>query len=81
MPRQLFANAKRKRARNSNTLNAGGSTAGGAGLRAAYALAEQIKDDSAISRVLLATDGDFNVGISNPEALKSLIETRRDSGT
>lgn len=64
-----------------DALNAGGSTAGGAGLRLAYALAEKMKDDGDISRVLLATDGDFNVGLSTPEAMKSLVEANRDSGT
>jgi Ca-activated chloride channel family protein len=64
-----------------NQLNAGGSTAGGAGLRAAYALADQMRDTGEISRVLLATDGDFNVGINNPDDMKSFIEKNRDSGT
>lgn len=62
-------------------LEAGGATAGGAGLRAAYALAEQMKETHEISRVLLATDGDFNVGIQTPDALKALVEQNRDSGT
>lgn len=64
-----------------DALNAGGSTAGGAGLRAAYALADQMKAEGEISRVLLATDGDFNVGINNPEDMKTAIEKNRDSGT
>ncbi len=61
-------------------LQAGGSTAGQAGLRQAYALAETMQSDSSIGRVLLATDGDFNVGISDPEDLKRFIEEKRDTG-
>ena len=62
-------------------LNAGGSTAGQAGLQQAYALAEDMREDGEISRVILATDGDFNVGISDPDTLKTFIEDKRDSGT
>ena len=47
-------------------LRAGGSTAGAAGIRQAYALAEGNFDEKAVNRVILATDGDFNVGITNP---------------
>lgn len=61
-------------------LEAGGSTAGQAGLQQAYALAKQMGGDGEIGRVLLATDGDFNVGISDPEALKTYVERQRDSG-
>ena len=63
-----------------NRLYAGGSTAGQAGLQQAYALAEQMAGDDAIGRVILATDGDFNVGISDPEALKEYVEDKRDGG-
>ncbi|MCB1875934.1 MAG: VWA domain-containing protein [Chromatiales bacterium] len=61
-------------------LSAGGSTNGGAGIRLAYRMAEQgfIKDG--INRVLLATDGDFNVGTVNFEALKDLVEEKRKTG-
>ena len=62
-------------------LHAGGSTAGQAGLQQAYALAEQMSDEGEVSRVILATDGDFNVGIHDPEALKDFIAEKRDSGT
>ena len=62
-------------------LHAGGSTAGQAGLQHAYATAAEMAEDGEVTRVILATDGDFNVGISNPEALKSYIEDKRDSGT
>ncbi|MCP5086706.1 MAG: VWA domain-containing protein [Rhodobacteraceae bacterium] len=64
-----------------NRLSAGGSTAGQAGLQQAYALAEQMGEDGDIGRVLLATDGDFNVGISDPEALKTFVEKKRETGT
>ncbi|MCP5072002.1 MAG: VWA domain-containing protein [Rhodobacteraceae bacterium] len=64
-----------------NRLSAGGSTAGQAGLQQAYALAEQMAEDGDIGRVLLATDGDFNVGISDPEALKTFVEKKRETGT
>ena len=63
-----------------NNLHAGGSTAGHAGLQQAYALAEQMAEDGDMSRVILATDGDFNVGISNTEELKGYIEEKRDTG-
>jgi Ca-activated chloride channel family protein len=62
-------------------LYAGGSTAGQAGLQQAYALAEQMADgNEATSRVILATDGDFNVGISDPESLKEYVEDKREGG-
>jgi Ca-activated chloride channel family protein len=61
-------------------LNAGGSTAGAAGIRQAYALAEGNFDKTAVNRVILATDGDFNVGITNREELKSFVERKRKTG-
>lgn len=61
-------------------LRAGGSTAGGQGIRLAYQLAEANYDKDAVNRVLLATDGDFNVGIRNPEELKGFVERKRKSG-
>lgn len=60
-------------------LRAGGSTNGGAGIELAYQLAEKHYVKKGINRVLLATDGDFNVGTVNHEALISLIETKRES--
>ncbi|RLJ60705.1 Ca-activated chloride channel family protein [Litoreibacter meonggei] len=62
-------------------LHAGGSTAGGEGLRAAYALAGQMSRDGEVSRVLLATDGDFNVGMQSDAELKGFVEQKRKSGT
>ena len=61
-------------------LQAGGSTAGGAGIRKAYSLAESHFDPEGVNRVILATDGDFNVGIRDPEALKNFVERKRHSG-
>ncbi len=61
-------------------LQPGGSTAGAAGIRQAYALAESSFDEEGVNRVILATDGDFNVGITNREELKGFIERKRKSG-
>jgi Ca-activated chloride channel family protein len=61
-------------------LTAGGSTAGAEGIRQAYQLAEQSLDGTGINRVILATDGDFNVGITDPEELKSFVERKRETG-
>ena len=62
-------------------LTSGGGTAGEAGLAEAYALAAQMQAKGEVSRVLLATDGDFNLGLSDPEALKDFIAEKRESGT
>ncbi len=61
-------------------LEAGGSTAGAAGIQLAYAVARQHFDPAATNRVLLATDGDFNVGVTGEGALRELVERERDSG-
>ena len=61
-------------------LTAGGSTAGGEGIRQAYALAGQAMKKGGVNRVILATDGDFNVGISDPERLKDFVAEKRKSG-
>ena len=61
-------------------LSAGGSTAGGEGLKLAYSLAARNLRKNGVNRVMLFTDGDFNVGITNQEELKSFIEKQRDSG-
>ncbi|MEY8096632.1 von Willebrand factor type A domain-containing protein [Falsihalocynthiibacter sp. S25ZX9] len=62
-------------------LEAGGGTAGQEGLQQAYTIAKSMQSEGEVTRVLLATDGDFNVGIHDPAALKSFIETKRDEGT
>ncbi|MEP2451017.1 MAG: VWA domain-containing protein [Nitratireductor sp.] len=61
-------------------LGAGGSTAGEAGLREAYRLAQESFVEGGVNRVMLATDCDFNVGQSSDEDLKRLIEDKRRSG-
>ena len=61
-------------------LQAGGSTHGSAGIKLAYALAEQHLIAGGINRVLIASDGDMNVGTVNIEALKNLVEQKRHSG-
>ncbi len=61
-------------------LEAGGSTNGGAGIQLAYKLAEEQFVKGGINRVILATDGDFNVGITNQGELTRLIEQKRASG-
>ena len=61
-------------------LQAGGSTAGGAGLRLAYSLAGEHFKQNGNNRVILATDGDFNVGESSNKAMETLIEEKRKEG-
>ncbi len=63
-----------------DSLRAGGSTNGGAGINLAYNLAQQAFIKDGINRVILATDGDFNVGTVNFDALINLIEEKRKSG-
>jgi len=62
------------------SLRAGGSTAGGAGLRLAYQTARETFDAHANNRVILATDGDFNIGASSDAEMVRLIERERESG-
>lgn len=62
-------------------LEAGGSTAGGEGIRLAYATARKNFIPNGNNRVVLCTDGDFNVGISSEDELVKLIENERESGT
>jgi Ca-activated chloride channel family protein len=61
-------------------LTSGGSTAGEAGIRQAYRLAQESFVEGGVNRVMLATDGDFNVGQSDDDDLKRLIEDKRKSG-
>jgi len=63
-----------------NKLRAGGSTNGNAGIQLAYQLAEENFIKDGINRILIATDGDFNVGISNINDLKALISKKRKTG-
>ena len=62
------------------SLRAGGSTAGGEGLRQAYLLAERHFVEGGVNRVILATDGDFNVGIADPDELEGFVARKRESG-
>jgi Ca-activated chloride channel family protein len=64
-----------------DNLGAGGSTAGAEGIRQAYALAQRNYDPQGVNRVILATDGDFNVGITDPGELKGFVERERGKGT
>jgi Ca-activated chloride channel family protein len=61
-------------------LGAGGSTAGAQGVSDAYRLAEANFDKNAVNRIILATDGDFNVGITNVVILKNFVEAKRQTG-
>lgn len=63
-----------------NKLQAGGSTAGGEGINLAYKTAQEYFDPQGNNRIILATDGDFNVGVSDNDALVELIEEKRESG-
>ena len=63
-----------------NSLQAGGSTAGANGIITAYALAEKNFKPNGNNRVILATDGDFNVGVSSDSDLERLISDKRDTG-
>lgn len=64
-----------------DNLMAGGSTAGAEGLELAYRVAEGMKADGEVTRILLATDGDFNVGVSDPEGLEAYVARKRETGT
>jgi Ca-activated chloride channel family protein len=63
-----------------DNIEAGGATAGGEGIRVAYKLAEDTMIKGGVNRVLLATDGDFNVGITDPKALEGFVVGERDKG-
>ena len=63
-----------------DALRAAGATAGGDGLRQAYAMAERHFDAKAVNRVVLATDGDFNLGITDPKQLEQFIVDKRKTG-
>ena len=61
-------------------LNAGGSTAGGEGLKLAYEIAKENFIEGGNNRIILATDGDFNVGVSSTSEMERLVEKERDNG-
>ncbi len=63
-----------------NELTAGGSTAGAAGITTAYKIAEKYFISGGNNRIILATDGDLNVGISSEAELTDLVEEKRESG-
>ena len=63
-----------------NKLQAGGSTAGESALKMAYEQAQKAYVKNGINRILLATDGDFNVGVADTDALKSMVAEKRKSG-
>ncbi|PKA84549.1 Ca-activated chloride channel family protein [Ulvibacter sp. MAR_2010_11] len=63
-----------------NNLESGGSTAGGEGIKLAYKIAEENFIKGGNNRVILATDGDFNVGASSDRAMEDLIVDKRKSG-
>jgi Ca-activated chloride channel homolog len=74
------ANEKQKILDAIDRLEAGGSTAGGEGINLAYKVAQDNLIKSGNNRVILASDGDFNVGISSESELVKLIETKRNEG-
>jgi Ca-activated chloride channel family protein len=63
-----------------DALGASGGTAGGQGLQRAYEMAERDFDADAVNRVILATDGDFNLGMSDPKQLEKFIAAKRKTG-
>lgn len=63
-----------------DALQAGGSTNGGAGIELAYRIAGDHRIPGGINRVIIASDGDMNVGMVNPQALKDLVARNRESG-
>ncbi len=63
-----------------NHLNAGGSTNGQAGLQKAYEIARSCYIEGGNNRIIMASDGDLNVGISNPDQLKAFVEEKRNGG-
>jgi Ca-activated chloride channel family protein len=61
-----------------DNLTAGGSTAGAEGLELAYQVAKGMRAEGEVSRILLATDGDFNVGVSDPDGLTAYVAKKRE---
>ncbi|MCD7972547.1 MAG: von Willebrand factor type A domain-containing protein [Candidatus Azobacteroides sp.] len=75
-----FGNDKQKIRESLDALTAGGSTAGGAGIKLAYKIAKENFIKNGNNRIILCTDGDFNVGVSSNDGLEKLIEEERRSG-
>jgi len=75
-----FGNDKNKILNALDRLQAGGSTAGGAGIQLAYKIAKENFIEGGNNRIILATDGDFNVGVSNTSELVEMIEKKRNEG-
>ena len=73
-------NQKRKISFALDNLHAGGSTAGGAGIQLAYNIAKENFIEGGNNRIILATDGDFNVGVSSTSELVKMIDEKRDEG-
>lgn len=73
-------NERAKVAQALNELSAGGSTHGSAGIELAYAKAREAYIEGGINRVIVATDGDFNVGTVDHQALLDLVEREREAG-
>lgn len=73
-------NKKQKILEALENLNAGGSTAGGEGLKLAYQIAHENQIKNGNNRIILATDGDFNVGVSSTSEMERLVEKERESG-
>ncbi len=63
-----------------NRLEAGGSTAGGAGIALAYSLAEENFSPDKVNRIILASDGDFNVGVVDADSLEDFVARKRKTG-
>ncbi|MBQ8178111.1 MAG: von Willebrand factor type A domain-containing protein [Clostridia bacterium] len=75
-----YGNEKQKINAVIEDLSAGGSTAGSKGIQTAYQVAEEYFIEGGNNRVILATDGDFNVGLSSNDALKEFISEKRATG-
>ena len=76
----VYADEKSQLSRTIDSLIASGGTNGSGGIQQAYELAEKYFVPGGINRVVLATDGDFNIGISNNDQLKAMIEEKASSG-
>ena len=79
-PTKMGQGGREKVAAALGRLSAGGSTNGGAGIELAYRMAKENFVEGGINRVILATDGDFNVGTTNKEALVEMVKARAKDG-